>query len=93
MDSYASEAKFLESLPRPQYHATLRDLMVHCGQFSGSEKLFHLAQNLLQNLGEYKGPQYESVVRACTERLRLLPDPEGHIKDYANHVEQCCLDY
>jgi homogentisate 1,2-dioxygenase len=91
MDSYASEAKFLESLPVPVFHATLQGLMVHCGQFTGREKLFHLAQNLLQNIGEYHGPQYESFVKKCAECLRRLPDPEGHIKDYANHVERCCL--
>ena len=93
MDSYASEAKFLESLPMPVFHSTLQGLLTHCGQFRGRERVFHVAQNLVLNLGQFKGPEYEKFVKMCVDALRHLPDPEGHIKDYASHVEMCCLDY
>jgi hypothetical protein len=93
MDSYESEGVFLASLPEPVFHSSLRSLMTHCGQYKGRDKLFHLAQNLLLNLGEFKGPEYERVVQKCVECLRRLPDPEGHIGDYATHVEKCCLTF
>ena len=93
MDSYESEGVFLASLPRAVYHDSLRSLIQHCSQYRGREKVFHVAQNLLLNLGEFKGPEYEKFVKMCVDALRHLPDPEGHIGDYANHVEQCCLDY
>jgi hypothetical protein len=32
-------------------------------------------------------------VKLCVEALRRLHDPEGHIGYYANHVEECCLNY
>ncbi len=91
MDSYASEAVFLASLPEPVVHRNFNSLLTHCGQYKGRERLFHVAQNLLQNIGEFSGPEYVRFVKMCVESLRRLPDPEGHIGHYANHVEQCCL--
>ena len=92
MSSYNSEGLFLSSLPRAKFHDSLSEMLLHCGQFSGTAQLFHLSQSLLLNIGEFEGPQYEMVVRRCTESLRRLPDPEGHIGHYARHVEQCCLE-
>jgi hypothetical protein len=93
MSSYDSESLFLSSLPKGVYHRHLNSLLSHCGQYKGREKVFHVAQNLLLNLGEFKGPEYEKLVKMCVDALRHLPDPEGHIKDYARHVEECCLSY
>jgi hypothetical protein len=91
MDSYESEAIFLNGLPKPEHHDTLGALVHHVSQFKGREYPFHLAQALLLNNHLYGSQGYVYVVKKCAELLRKLPDPEGHIDFYAQHLEACCL--
>ena len=92
MDSYEAEALFLASLPVAQHHKTMGSMIAHLEQFKGHEYPLHLAQALLLNMNDlYKSHGFDYVVKKCVEMLRKMPDPEGHIDDYANHVECCCI--
>ena len=92
MDSYQSEALFLNSLPKPEHHTTLKSLLNHSAQFKGSNRIFQLSQDLLSNIGVFSGPRYNAIVKKCVEILRSLPDDiYGNISYYATHVEECCV--
>jgi hypothetical protein len=94
MDSYASEALFLSSLPDSERFSDLKSLMDHCALIkSDREHIFTLAQGLLAHVSDfYQDADWPQVVKKCVETLRRVPDDSyGNIGGYARHVEKYCL--